>query len=155
MPENNLYKTALNKAMVQCSRRELCKYDIRIRLEEWGIKSADIEKIINELVKENFINDERFASAFVRDKFTYNKWGKVKIASHLKAKQISGDILIKALNSIDNEVYIKFINELISIRRKSVKSKNKYDLKAKLLRYGLSKGFESQLLYDILNESEE
>ena len=155
MPENSLYKAALNKAMAQCSRREFCRSDIRTKLEEWGVSSDDSEKIISELVKENFINDQRFSSAFVRDKFNYNKWGKVKISAHLKAKKISGDILKSALDSIDNETYIKTINELISSRRKSVKSKNRYDLKAKLLRYGLSKGFESYLLYDILNDIEE
>jgi regulatory protein len=88
----------------------------------------------------------------VHDKFTYNKWGKVKIAAHLKAKRISGNILKSALDSINNESYIETIKELISSRRKSVKAKSKYDLKAKLLRFGLSKGFESQLLYDILND---
>ena len=152
MPENNLYKAALNKAMAQCSRRELCANDIRTRLEEWGINSDDNDKIISELVKENFINDQRFASAFVRDKFNYNKWGKVKISAHLKAKKISGDILKSALDSIDNEVYKKTVNEIITSHKKAVKSKNKYDLKAKLLRFGLSKGFESYLLYDILND---
>ena len=152
MPENNLYKAALNKAMAQCSRREFCTCDIRTKLEEWGITPDDTEKIISELIKENFINDERFASAFVRDKFTCNKWGKLKIASHLKAKKITGDILKSALDSIDNETYLKTIDELISSHRKSVKSKNKYDLKAKLLRFGLSRGFESHLLYDILND---
>jgi regulatory protein len=155
MPENNLYKTALNKAMAQCSRREFCTHDILVMLEEWGVSSDDTEKIIAELLKENFINDERFALAFVHDKFTYNKWGKVKIAAHLKAKKISGNILKSALDSINNETYTKTINELISNRRKSVKAKNKYDLKAKLLRFGLSKGFESHLLYDILNDTED
>ncbi len=155
MSENTLYKTALNKAMAQCSRREYCTYDISIKLDEWGVSNEDREKIIAELVKENFVNDERFASAFVRDKFNYNKWGKVKITAHLKAKKISGDILKSALDSIDNEVYKRTVNEIIISHKKAVKAKNKYDLKAKLLRFGLSKGFESQLLYDILGDIEE
>jgi regulatory protein len=152
MPEMLLYKTALNKAMAQCSKREYCKSDIRTKLEQWGVGGADKERIIEELEKENFINEGRFAKAFARDKFNYNKWGKIKIASHLKLKMISGNVLREALDSIDNEVYIKTMNELITTHKRSVKSKNKYDLKAKLLRYGLSKGFESYLLYDILND---
>jgi regulatory protein len=152
MPENLLYKTALNKAMAQCSRRELCESDIRIKLELWGLGENDTKKIISELRKENFINEERFAKAFVRDKFNYNKWGKVKIIYYLKAKMIPGNILKEALDSIDNEIYLKTMNELITTHKRTVKSKNKYDLKAKLLRYGLSKGFESHLLYEILND---
>jgi regulatory protein len=152
MSELLLYKTALNKAMAQCSKREYCKSDIRAKLEQWGIAAGDKERIIEELEKENFINEDRFAKTFVKDKFNYNKWGKIKISSHLKLKMIHGNILKDALESIDNEVYIKTLNELITSHKRSVKAKNKYDLKAKLLRYGLSKGFESYLLYDILNE---
>jgi regulatory protein len=93
--------------------------------------------------------------AFVKDKFNYNKWGKIKIALHLKAKNIPGDIIGKAFDTIDNDLYLKTLSDLISVHRRSVKSKHPYDLKAKLLRYGLSKGFESSLLYDILNDIEE
>ena len=106
----------------------------------------------NTLIKENFINESRYAAAFVRDKFKYNKWGKVKIAAHLGAKKLPPDIISTALDSIDNEQYIRIVRGIIEGHRKTVKAKNQYDLKAKLLRYGLSKGFESSLLYDILND---
>ena len=152
MPENTLYKTALNKAMALCSRREYCIEDIRNRLQLWEIGNSDAEKIISALIKENFINESRYATAYVRDKFKYNKWGKVKIAAHLKNRKISSDILNSALNELDNEVYTRCIKDMIRVHRKTVKAKNQYDLKAKLLRYGLSKGFESSLLYDILND---
>jgi len=151
MSENALFKTALNKAMALCSRRENCIRDIQDKLGSWGVSPADNEKIIDLLKKENFINEERFAVAFVKDKFSYNKWGKIKISSQLRAKQIPGNTIKSALDSIDHEVYTRVINDLITSHRRSVKSKNQYDLKAKLLRYGLSKGFESSILYDILN----
>lgn len=152
MNEKALLKTALDKAMAQCSRREYCVDDIRNKLSQWGIKNEDAEKIIGILISENFINETRFATAFARDKFKYNKWGKVKIAGHLRAKKIPPDIITSALDSIDNEQYIKILQGLIENHRRSVKAKSQYDLKVKLLRYGLSKGFESSLLYDILND---
>jgi regulatory protein len=152
MSESTLFKTALSKAMAQCSRREFCIRDIREKLESWGVGITDNERIIGLLIKENFINEERFANAFVKDKFNYNKWGKVKIAAHLRVKNIQGDVISAALESIDNKLYIKSIKELIDNHRRFVKAKNQYDLKARLLRYGLSKGFESHLLYDILND---
>jgi len=155
MAESTLYKTALNKAMAQCSRREYCCDDIRNKLTSWGISGNDSEKIIANLIKENFINEQRFAIAFVKDKFNYNKWGKIKISAHLRHKKISGEIIKQALDSIDYDIYTKVLKDLITSHRRSVKSKNQYDLKAKLLRYGLSKGFESSLLYEVLNEAEE
>jgi regulatory protein len=152
MAESSLYKTALNKAMAQCSRREYCCRDIRDKLISWGVSGNDSEKIIENLIKENFINEQRFATAFTRDKFRYNKWGKLKIASHLRHKNIPGEILKEALDSIDYEAYTKVLKDLITSHRRSVKSKNQYDMNAKLLRYGLSKGFESSLLYEVLND---
>ena len=153
--ENPLYKTALNKAMAQCSHREYCCEDIRIKLISWGVGNSDSEKIIDVLIRENFINESRYAKAFVKDKFNYNKWGKIKIASHLKMKKIPSEIIRSALDSIDYDAYTKLLAYLITTHRRTVKAKNKYDLKAKLLRYGASKGFESSLLYDILNDIEE
>jgi regulatory protein len=155
MSENTIFGVALNKAMTLCSRQELCSEDVRNKLLIWGVVKDNIEKIITILIKENFINESRYATAFVRDKFNYNKWGKVKIAAHLRAKKLPPDIILTALDLIDNEQYTKILRVLINDHRRSVKAKNQYDLKAKLLRYGLSKGFESSLLYDVLNESGE
>ena len=151
MSESVLYKTALTKAMNLCSQREMCASEIESKLESWGISGSDSGKIISLLLKENFINEERFACAFVRDKFKYNKWGKIKIAAHLRAKRISSAAISAGLGSIDNDLYISTLKSLIESHRRSVKAKNQYDLKAKLLRFGLSKGFESNLMYEILN----
>ena len=154
MSEKALFKIAIEKAMAQCSRREYCSDDIHNKLSLWGVDNDDIGKILRILISDNFINEPRYATAFVRDKFKYNKWGKVKISAHLRGKKVPQDIISSALDSIDNNLYIKLLRELIEAHRKSVKAKNQYDLKAKLLRYGLSKGFESSLVYDILNEIE-
>lgn len=152
MSENLLYKTALAKAMAICSQKEQCSSDISKKLQTWGVGSEDGQKIINTLTKENFINEERYAKAFVRDKFRQNKWGKVKIKAHLKIKNIPGNIIGTAVEEIGDEEYLDVINNLISSHRKIIKAKNQYDLKGKLLRYGLSKGFESRMLYDLLND---
>jgi regulatory protein len=152
MSEKALFKIALDKAMAQCSHRECCCDDIRNKLFSWGVEKDDAEKIIGILISENFINELRYSTAFVKDKFKYNKWGRIKISAHLRVKKLPPDVISTALNSIDNEQYVNFLRALIESHRKSVKAKNQYDLKAKLLRYGLSKGFESSLLYDILND---
>lgn len=155
MPENLLYKTALSKAMALCSRMEYCSGDIQKKLQSWGVSTEDENKIVNALVKENFIDEKRYAKAYVRDKFRYNKWGKVKIAANLKAKGLTGDLIRTALGEIEDEEYTDVIKNLIASRRKTIKAKNQYDLKGKLLRYGLSKGFESSILYELLKETED
>jgi regulatory protein len=152
MAENQLYKSALLKAMALCSRREYCTDDIRSKLQSWKVSESDSDQIIAALTKENFINEKRYAEAFVKDKFKYNRWGKVKIRANLKMKKIPGEMINSALNLIDEDLYRKTIEDLLVIHRRSVKAKNQYDLKGKLLRYGLSKGFESDLLYEILSD---
>jgi regulatory protein len=151
MAEENLYKASLSKAMALCSRREYCLEDIRLKLESWGVSEDDANRAIGVLIKENFLNERRYAEAFVKDKFNYNKWGKVKIAAQLKMKKLPSAISRTALDSIDDELYRKTLIDLILSHRRSVKAKNHYDLKGKLLRYGLSKGFESELLYNIIS----
>jgi regulatory protein len=152
MEKNPLFKIALGKSMALCSRREYCCDDIHNKLSQWGVSDSDSDRIIEILIRENFINEHRFASAFVKDKFRYNKWGKIKIGMHLKAKKIPSDIIKSALESIDYEIYTNTLKEIISSHKRTVRAKNQYDLKAKLLRHALSKGFESNLVYDILNE---
>ncbi len=154
MAENELYKAALSRAMALCSQREYCCEDIRVKLATWGAGERDAEKIIADLIKENFINERRYAEAFVKDKFRYNKWGKIKIRSNLRIKKIPPEIINSALDSIDKDLYRKTIEDLLLIHRRSIRGKNQYDIKGKLLRYGLSKGFEGDLLYDILSDFE-
>ena len=154
MPENLNIKTALNKAMALCARRELCSEDIRIKLNSWGLNETDASKVIGILIRENFINENRYANAFVKDKFRYNKWGRVKIAAHLSAKKIGAEAIRSALESVGEDQYRQTVRDILSAHRKSIKAKNQYDLKGKLMRFGLSRGYESNLLYDILNENE-
>jgi regulatory protein len=155
MAENELFKAGLNRAMALCARREYCRSEILAKLEAWGIEYEDGIKIVGLLIRENFINEERFATSFVKDKFKYNKWGKIKISSHLRAKNIPGDLIKTAFESIDEDLYRKTLSDLIASHRRGIKAKNQYDLKARLLRFGLSRGFESSLLYDLLNEIED
>jgi len=151
MKENDPCNTALVKTMHLCSQREYCRSDIESKLENWNVPSSCFKKILTTLVRENFLNEDRYAKAFVKDKFLYNKWGKIKISAHLKAKKISAPAIRAALECIDNDLYISTLTTIINSQKRSVKAKNQYELKAKLLRFGQSRGFESNLLYDLLN----
>ena len=137
--------------MAHCAGRETCCSDMQKKLVMWGATDQQVDKIISQLKSERFIDEMRYATAFVKDKFRYNKWGKIKIASNLRIKNIPDEIIRSALDSIDNETYIGTIRSIMLTHKNGIRAKNNYDLKAKMLRYGLSKGFESQILYDLIN----
>jgi regulatory protein len=155
MSENLLFNTALNRAMALCAGREICSYDINRKLISRGLKDDEASKILNILIQDKFIDDERYALAFVKDKFRNNKWGRIKIGSALKMKRIPEEMIRNAMESINNEEYIDLLKSILVKQKKTIKSKNQFDLKGKLLRHCLSKGFESHLVYDLLNETEE
>ena len=154
MTENILYKKALEKAMALCASREMCITDISQKLNSWGVDNNETEKIIRQLTSEKFIDEKRYAIAFAKDRFRHNKWGKVKISASLRIKKIPDEIITISLDTIANKEYLETLRKIIENHRRSVKAKNNYDLKGKLLRFGLSKGFESHLLYDLINDTD-
>jgi regulatory protein len=154
MAENLLYKVSMNKAMALCAGREMCNSDIRKKLISWGVTEEEAEKIIIRLINEKFIDEERYANAFVKDKFRYNKWGRIKIGAALRMKKIPDEVIRTALEIIDEEEYLKLLQSLIEKHKRTVKAKNQYDLKGKLLRHCQAKGFESHLVFELLKETE-
>lgn len=154
MSDSDIYKASLSKAMALCSKREYCREEIRLKLRDWGMNENAIQKIINTLIAEKFIDENRYSRAFTRDKFNYNKWGRIKIAASLRMKRIPSEIISEALESIDYDLYVQTLKDLVSSHRRSVKAKNQYEMKGKLMRFALSKGFENSLVYEILNIDE-
>lgn len=146
MKQEKIYENALHKAAAYCSASEKCEYDVREKLLSWGISIADTDKIITKLVAENFLDEKRFAQFFVRDKFRFNKWGKIKIAYALKQKQINPEFIQESLDSIDNEEYQSLLTELLQSKIKGLKYKDKYDMQAKIYRFAQGRGFETSIV---------
>ena len=155
MGSAELYNACLNKAMNTCSRKECAASEIAEKLTSWGAGEADIKKIVKTLTEENYIDDKRYAEAFARDKLRYNKWGRIKIAMHLKQKRIDSQLIKNALNNIDEDEYMEILGKLLENHRKSVKAQSQYEFRAKMYRFALSKGFESSLIGEIMKMEEE
>lgn len=153
MTEQEIFRQALSKAMDLCARRETCGSEILEKLHLWGLDGPQAERAVEMLVKERFIDEGRYACAFVKDKFSCNRWGKYKLALLLRAKKIPETFISDALATIDDDTYIKTVREELKSHRRQVKAKNLYDLKGKLMRFGLSRGYESSILYELLDES--
>jgi len=145
------YQKALNKAMYLCSKAEKCKSDIRKKLYDWKANPDEHDKIIQQLEDQKFINEERFVKYYVRDKFEFNKWGKMKIRSMLFKKQIPEMLIINELKQISEQKYKETLEYLIKQKQKSIKDTEPYKIKTKLLRFAASKGFEPDLILSTLN----
>lgn len=151
MPGENEIKEILQKVSNYCIRGEKCELDIRKYLRSYDLNSEEIQYIINKLISESFINEDRYAKAFINDKFKFNKWGKIKIINELKARNVNTGIIIKHINEIDKEDYLKTLERLLIIKLNQVGNKDKQNRKAALIRYGLSRGFEYEYIEKVLD----
>ena len=145
------FEAALKRAAALCSSQEQCSSHIREKLNTWKVSNDDADKIINLLVKEKFLDDARYASFYVRDKFRFNGWGKVKLKVMLNQKDIPLHIIEEALNQIDPELYKQTCTRLISEKSASLKESNQFKRKGKLYRFAAQRGFESDLIHQILS----
>jgi regulatory protein len=142
---------ALIKMQSWCAYQERAQQEARDKLYELGMWTEAVENIISQLIQDNFLNEERFACSFARGKFTIRKWGRIKIRQELKQKRVSEYCLKKAMQEIDEAAYIETLKILIDSKRKLIKEPNKIKLTYKLMNYAASKGYEKDLIFDVLN----
>jgi regulatory protein len=139
----------LKKLLHYCQYQDRCKQEVRTKLAAFDIPSSDKEKIMQVLVDEGFIDDERYASTFVRSKIHLKKWGMNKIRMALKMKGISDEIIQNALSEIDPENYRE---ELIKVlKAKKINETDPYKRKAKLAQYAMQKGYEPGLVWELVS----
>ena len=148
-------KEAYEKLAAVCAVRECCCYDVEKKWKMWEVEEDVRERILNRLVGEKFIDEERFARAFVKDKFRYNHWGKVRIQQELRMRKISQKQIEEALAEIDGEDNLEVLKELIRKKRMSVKGKNEYEIRGKLIRFALGKGFEMEDVVKVVGSMDE
>lgn len=144
--------TALSKAAALCSRQERCISEIEAKLIKWGLDKEGVEKIIDRLVDEKYIDEQRFANAYVRDKYQFNRWGKIKIRYQLKHKGINTNVIEDAFEGINDEKYKQNLIDLLLAKNLLIKNKDEYQRKASLIRYAASRGFEPDLIYSNIDE---
>ena len=129
-----------------CAYQERSQHEARQKLYEYGLFSDDVEQLIVKLIEENFLNEERFAFAFVSGKFNIKQWGKIKIKIELRKHKVSDYLINKALNNIDYETYISTLKKVIEKKIRLTSEKNKQKLHYKLIQYASSRGFELNLI---------
>ena len=144
-------KEALNKAMAACARQEYSESEIRGKIRSWSVESTDIESIIEELKQNRFLDDQRYAQAFVQDKLKLNGWGRIKIRYMLSAKGVPDQIITWALDEIDEELYTSILKDLLEKKSRTLKNDpNPRSRRQKLINFALGRGFEYQKVVNLL-----
>lgn len=149
---NELEKKILIKAASFCAYQERTIKEVRQRLRDWQLTDEDADPIIKELIAQNYLNESRFARSFVGGKFRIKKWGKLKIRQEMKLKGLSKEAIKQGLEEIDGDEYEATLRDLIYKKRQSLRGEPT-QIKQKLVRFAASRGFESDLIWDILKEN--
>ena len=134
-----------------CAQAEHCQQEMRDKMRRWGLNDTMQDRIIARLIKERYVDDERYARAFVKDKIRYNKWGRRKVQQALWLKHIDSDVQQRVLDEIDEKEYLDVLRPLLKQKRKSVKAESDYELNQKLVRFALGRGFSFDIIRQCLN----
>lgn len=145
---------APEKALIRCeelcARAERCEHELREKMRAWRIDPRDIEAIINSLTTRRFLDDSRFARAFVRDKYRFARWGRRRIAMALRQKRIDSDVIDEALEEINQDEYTAVLRSLLKAKAAHMERPLSYEDRMKLLRFAVARGFETQLVSSLL-----
>lgn len=137
-----------------CARAEHCLADMKRKMYKWEMEDDARKNVLKRLVKEDFINENRYAKAFVREKFLFNHWGMMKIVHELQIRHISDEDIEEAKGEVSEEENLDELRKLIENKRSSVKGKSDYEIRAKLFRYAYSKGFDIDDINAVLDDME-
>lgn len=142
----------LDKMAKYCAYQERCVKDVKDKLKTYDIPQESKDEILDYLLDNRFVNDERYAKAFVRGKVNQSGWGINKIRFHLIQKGIDKDIIDEALGQTDEEAYRQRLIEILKTKAKTVKADSDFEKKRKLAAYAMQKGFEGSLVWETLKD---
>ena len=149
--ENEAYLTLA----ALCAQAEHCQWEMLEKMRRWEVPEEAQARVMQRLVKERYVDDERYAQAFVKDKIRYNKWGRRKVDQALWQKHIDEDIRKRVLDEVDDDEYLKVLRPLLKQKRKSTKANSDYELNQKLMRFALGRGFTFDIIRQCIDVEEE
>ncbi len=142
----------LDKMAKYCAYQERCVKDVKDKLKTYDIPQESKDEILDYLLDNRFVNDERFARSFVRGKVNQSGWGVNKIRFHLMQKGIDKDVIDEAFGQTDEEVYKQKLIDILKAKSKTVKAETDFERKRKLAAFAMQKGFEGSLVWEVLKE---
>jgi regulatory protein len=142
----------LQKIQYFCSYQERCIRDTEEKLRDWAVQKKLVPSIIDQLQKEGYIDEERYAKVFTGSKFRLNKWGRQKIEFELWLKRIPEELIRKGLEEIDEDEYQKVLKDLILKKQKEIKPDKEFNVREKIINFVHNKGYEMELILSALKE---
>ena len=149
--ENDAYLTLA----ALCAQAEHCQYEMLEKMHRWEIPEDAQARVMAKLVKERYVDDERYAQAFVKDKIRYNKWGRRKVEQALWLKRIDEDIRKRVLDDVDDDEYLSVLRPLLKQKRKTIKANSDYELNQKLMRFAVGRGFTFDIIRQCIDVEED
>lgn len=138
-----------------CAQAEHCEQEMRDKMKRWELNETAQDHVIERLVKERYVDDARYARAFVKDKIRYNKWGRRKVQQALWQKRIDPAIQQEVLDEIDEKEYLDILRPLLKQKRRSIKAESDYEQNQKLVRFALSRGFDFGIIRQCIDVDDE
>jgi regulatory protein len=143
---------AIERIKNYCALQDRCQWDVIQKLREWGLQQSTKDHILEILITNKFIDEERFSTSFCRGKFRIKNWGKHKIVNELRRKQISSICINTGLKEIDEKEYDLVLEKLFYQKERSIKDKNQFIRKTKIANFLIQRGFENNLVWDKIRE---
>ena len=137
-----------------CANAEHCQYDMLEKMKRWELSDEAQARVMARLIEERYVDDRRYARAFVKDKICYNKWGRRKVQQGLWMKRIDKEIQDEVLDDIDEKEYLDVLKPLLKQKRKSIKANSDYELNQKLVRFAYGRGFTFDIIRQCLDVSD-
>ena len=138
-----------------CAQAEHCQWEMLEKMRRWEVPEEAQARVMQRLVSERYVDDERYAQAFVKDKIRYNKWGRRKVDQALWQKHIDEDIRKRVLDEVDDDEYLSVLRPLLKQKRKSTKANSDYEVNQKLMRFALGRGFTFDIIRQCIDVEEE
>lgn len=134
-----------------CAQAEHCQWEMLEKMRRWELSDEAQARVMERLMKERYVDDERYARAFVKDKVHYNKWGRRKVEQALWQKHIGDSVRQQVLDEVDDDEYISILRPLLQQKRRSTKAASDYELNQKLIRFAVSRGFTMDIIKQCIN----
>ncbi len=144
----------LQKLTALCSSAEYCSHDMIEKMRRWEVDEEVQARIMDHLLRERYIDEERYCRYFVKDKLRFNKWGRRKIEMALAQKRVPKEIVANVLGEIGDSEYVEILRPLLRQKERSVKARNDYELNIKLARFAMNRGFGYDIIRQCLGDME-
>ncbi len=146
---------AYQKLSALCARSEHCQQEMLDKMRQWGVSEEEQAQVMARLIKEKYVDDSRFARAFVYDKIRYNKWGRRKVEQALWMKHIDESIGQQVLDEVDDEEYLQILRPMLRQKQRSIKGGSEYERSMKLIKFAIGRGFTMNLIRQCMEVNDE